>query len=103
MFTPNLITRNEIAPSKELKIVWNDDLESIYNLRELRFSCQCALCKHELTGEKLIQFENIPEDINLTKIEQVGNYAIHIIWSDGHSTGFFSYDYLRALIVNSKS
>ena len=28
---------------------------------------------------------------------QVGNYAIQISFSDGHSTGIFSYDYLRTL------
>jgi DUF971 family protein len=28
---------------------------------------------------------------------QVGNYAVQISFSDGHSTGIFSYDYLRTL------
>jgi DUF971 family protein len=28
---------------------------------------------------------------------QVGNYAIQISFNDGHSTGIFSYDYLRTL------
>jgi len=28
---------------------------------------------------------------------QVGNYAIQINFNDGHSTGIFSYDYLRTL------
>ena len=28
---------------------------------------------------------------------QVGNYAIQISFTDGHSTGIFSYDYLRTL------
>lgn len=27
--------------------------------------------------------------------QQVGNYAIQINFTDGHSTGIFSYDYLR--------
>ena len=27
---------------------------------------------------------------------QVGSYAIQINFSDGHSTGIFSYDYLRS-------
>jgi DUF971 family protein len=27
----------------------------------------------------------------------VGRYALGITWSDGHSTGIFSYDYLRRL------
>jgi len=28
---------------------------------------------------------------------QVGNYAIQINFNDGHSTGIFSYDYLRSM------
>jgi DUF971 family protein len=28
---------------------------------------------------------------------QVGNYAVQISFTDGHSTGIFSYDYLRTL------
>ena len=99
MYTPKLITRNESAPNKELKIIWNNDEEQIYSFRNLRFSCQCALCKHEITGEKLIKIESIPEDINLSKVDPVGNYAIHLVWSDGHSTGIYSYDYLRKLNV----
>ena len=97
MFYPKTITRNEKFPNKELKIVWSDEKESIYKFPELRFACQCAMCKHEFTGEKLIKLENISPDINLIKVEAVGNYAIHIAWSDGHTTGIYSYDYLRRL------
>ncbi len=98
MSTPLTITRNESAPNKELKIVWDDKKESIYSFKMLRYSCQCALCKHEITGEKLIELENIPNDINIKKIEAVGNYAIHIVWSDNHSTGIYSYDYLKKIV-----
>ena len=93
-YSPKLVTRDS---SKALKIVWDDDKECIYNSRKLRFACQCALCRHEMIGNKLIQLESIPEDINLTNIAVVGNYALQFIWSDGHSTGIYSYDYLRKL------
>ena len=93
-FIPKLVTKDSIG---NLKIVWSDDKECIYNLCELRFSCQCALCKHEMTGDKLISLENIPKDINLLKAEVVGNYALHFSWSDNHTTGIYSYEYLRKL------
>ena len=93
-FIPKLVTKDSIG---NLKIVWSDDKECIYNLRELRSNCQCALCKHEMTGEKLISLENIPKDINLVKVEIVGNYALHFAWSDNHTTGIYSYEYLRKL------
>ena len=91
---PKLVTKDSLG---NLKIAWNDEKECIYNLRELRFSCQCALCRHEGTGEKLISLENIPSNINLVKVEIVGNYALHFTWSDNHSTGIYSYEYLRKL------
>lgn len=89
---PKLVTRHS---QKELKIIWNDGKESIYKLRELRAACLCALCKHEITRESLIKLEDISEDINVIKIETVGNYALHFAWSDGHSTGIYSYEHLR--------
>ena len=93
-FIPKLVTKDSL---ENLRIVWNDDKECIYNLRELRANCQCALCKHEMTGEKLISLENISKDINLVKVEVVGNYALHFTWSDSHTTGIYSYEYLRKL------
>jgi len=32
-----------------------------------------------------------------TAAAQVGNYAIRISFSDGHSTGIYSYDHLRSI------
>lgn len=93
-FYPKLVTRDS---NHALKIVWNDEKESIYDFRNLRFNCQCALCKHEMTGDKLIKIEDIPEDINITVGEVVGNYALHFAFSDGHTTGIYSYEYLRKL------
>ena len=36
-------------------------------------------------------------DIEIIKVNPVGNYAIRIVFSDGHSTGIFSWEYLRSL------
>jgi DUF971 family protein len=35
-------------------------------------------------------------DLNLEAIEAVGSYALQFTWSDGHSTGIYSWDWLRA-------
>ena len=94
-FIPRLITRTS---DNELKIVWSDNKQTIFNLRNLRYACQCALCRHEITGKKIVKIDDIPESIDLKKVEVVGNYALHFSWSDGHSTGIYSYDYLRGLV-----
>ncbi len=35
--------------------------------------------------------------VSITKIEPVGNYAARLIFSDGHSTGLFTWNYLAKL------
>jgi DUF971 family protein len=36
-------------------------------------------------------------DVAITQIEPTGNYAIRLIFSDGHETGIFSWEYLHRL------
>jgi DUF971 family protein len=36
-------------------------------------------------------------DVAIVAIEPVGNYAIKIIFDDGHDTGLYTWDYLRQL------
>ncbi len=38
----------------------------------------------------------------MTKIRPVGNYAIAINYSDGHTTGLYSWNYLNYLALNQK-
>ncbi len=40
--------------------------------------------------------------VSIKQIERVGNYAIRIIFDDGHSTGLFSWEYLYDLSINYK-
>ncbi|MBU6297283.1 MAG: DUF971 domain-containing protein [Alphaproteobacteria bacterium] len=37
------------------------------------------------------------EKVKIAAIEPVGNYAIRIVFDDGHDTGFYSWDYLYEL------
>lgn len=37
------------------------------------------------------------EDVSITGIEPVGNYAVRIRFSDGHDTGLYSWDWLHEL------
>jgi len=36
-------------------------------------------------------------DVTIIRIEPVGNYAVKLVFSDGHDTGIFSWGYLRKL------
>jgi DUF971 family protein len=40
------------------------------------------------------------EDVKITAIEAVGNYAVKLVFDDGHDTGIYSWDYLYELGEN---
>lgn len=80
-----------------LLIAWDDGHQSIYAPPELRFACACAECVSELTGARLIRRENIPADIKPQELRPVGRYGFSIQWSDGHSTGIYTFERLREL------
>lgn len=43
-------------------------------------------------GQEVLQVGK--KDVNITKIEPVGNYAVQLTFSDGHDTGIYSWDLL---------
>jgi Mrp family chromosome partitioning ATPase/DUF971 family protein len=59
--------------------------------RELRLKCQCAACVDEFSGHKIIRPESVPEDVYPTRIEEKGNYAVAVVWSDGHRSSVYPY------------
>ena len=82
---------------KEMMIGWQDGHRSLYAYPYLRRSCRCAACVDEWTGEIRLEPEKISEEIKPLQIQPVGNYGIRFNWSDGHSTGIYSFEYLRSL------
>jgi len=42
------------------------------------------------------------ENVNILAIESVGNYAVKLIFSDGHRTGIYSWTTLYTLGINQK-
>lgn len=89
-------TLNQID-HKTLGITWVDGHKSRYTVRTLRLECPCAQCVEEWSRRKIIREENIPLDVIPKKIESVGRYALNILWSDGHSTGIYTFEQLRNL------
>jgi DUF971 family protein len=46
-----------------------------------------------------LDVDSIPDDIAPTAIELCGNYALRIDWSDGHSTGLYTWQRLAEIAV----
>ena len=84
-------------PNGEIGIVWDDGHETYLVSRELRCACPCALCIDEMSGKKILDDSQVRSEIQAQSIEPVGQYGVGFSWSDGHDTGIYTYDALRAM------
>jgi len=81
----------------EITIQWNDGKKSVFNPKELRLHCPCAACVNEMTGQRTLRPESIPQEVRSAGINIVGHYALNFQWSDGHNTGLYGFELLRKL------
>jgi len=77
---------------EELAIRWKDGLETYIRLEDLRRHCPCAVCAGEYGGSPTL----VPDSFVLKSCAPVGGYALQPVWADGHSSGIYSYEYLRS-------
>jgi len=84
----------------ELALVWPDGREDYMLGSFLRARSPSA----ENTGEPdlfgRVSGGEAPRDrtgVSVNRFDRVGNYAVRIVFSDGHSSGIFSWEYLRAI------
>ena len=90
----------------ELAIRWNDGVESFLALERFRRACPCATCGGEpdvLVNISRPDVSYTPASFELTGWQVVGGYALQPRWADGHSTGLYSFQYLRRLTAASSS
>ena len=85
-------------PSRQqLVIKWSDGKESTHNAFDLRVNCPCAMCVQEMTGQRVLDPNSVPKDVWPQSLSPVGRYAINFQWSDGHSSGIYTFELLRKL------
>ena len=84
---------NHMREKGLVRVTWDDLHVGDYPREYLRGYCPCAMCQGH--GGKITFVEGA--ESGLQEISPVGNYAIQFVWSDGHSTGIYTFDYLRAL------
>ncbi|HXM32891.1 MAG TPA: DUF971 domain-containing protein [Chthoniobacterales bacterium] len=90
----------------ELAIQWNDGAESYLPLERLRRACPCASCGGEpdvLGNISRPDVSYTPSSFELLGWEMIGGYALQPRWRDGHSTGLYSFQYLRRLTAAAPS
>ena len=80
-----------------LAVAWHDGLLGKLPYVSLRGQCMCARCVDEITGERIVDVDGIDPAIAINEMSLVGNYALKILWSDGHDTGLYTWEHLRQL------
>ena len=87
-----------------LVIEWDDGQRVAYPLAGLRAACPCAECRlrrdeKDAAASPISLEVHLPPgaSADLRSVEKVGNYALRLIWDDGHAYGIYSWDYLKAL------
>jgi DUF971 family protein len=81
--------------SRVLEIAFDDGKRFELSCEYLRVNSPSAEVRGHGTGQEVLQTGK--RDVNITAIEPVGNYAIKLVFSDGHDTGLYSWDYLYSL------
>lgn len=84
--------------SHVLEIVFDDNTSARLSCEFLRVYSPSAEVRGHGAGQEVLQTGK--EDVNITGIEQVGHYAVKLIFSDGHDTGLYSWEYLYHLAKN---
>jgi DUF971 family protein len=88
-----------------MDIDWKDGHHSHYTFAWLRDACPCATCNEEREGSgRRIGHPAAPKPGALPmykdptrplEVTPIGRYAISFHWNDGHTTGIYSWDFLR--------
>ncbi len=86
------------AEQRRLILTWSDGHESVHPYELLRRHCPCALC----SGEGSVPGQMTPDtplsdvETDLYELKPVGRYGLSPVWGDGHHTGIYTYEKLRA-------
>jgi DUF971 family protein len=92
-------TRVVVREAKDsLLITFSDKQEYSLPAEFLRVHSPSAEVRGHGEGNETLQYGK--RNITIASLEQAGNYALQIIFSDGHDSGIYSWEYLRKLAEN---
>jgi DUF971 family protein len=84
--------------SRLLEIAFADGKHYSLPFEFLRVYSPSAEVRGHGPGQEVLQIGK--KDVEITHIEPVGAYAVQLVFSDGHDSGIYSWDYLYNIGVN---
>jgi DUF971 family protein len=103
------VVKVHVKTGAGVDITWADGHSSHYDFPYLREECPCATCNDERGKKQALAAPAAPGSSTFPPLPMfkpkpraqaatvVGNYAVQISFTDGHSTGIYSYDHLRTI------
>lgn len=86
------------SKSRMLEIHFDDGSEFELSCEYLRVFSPSAEVRGHGPGQEILQLDKVA--VNITAIEPVGNYAVKLVFDDGHNTGLYSWSVLHRLGVD---
>ncbi len=81
--------------SRAVEVAWADGTRYALPFEYLRVYSPSAEVRGHGGGEGKLELAK--ENVQVTKVEPVGFYAVRLHFDDGHDTGLYSWDFLREL------
>jgi len=96
--TPRPVEIKLHQKSRVLEIGFDDGKSYRLSCEYLRVYSPSAEVRGHGPGQEVLQEGK--KEVEIAAIEPVGNYAVKLVFSDGHDTGLYSWDYLYSLGEN---
>ena len=87
--------------SRLMELVFSDGSRFELSYELLRVYSPSAEVRGHGPGQEVLQFGK--RDVDISSLEPSGSYAVQPTFSDGHSTGIYSWDYLYWLGKNRET
>ena len=81
--------------SRLLEISFDDGAQFQLPFEYLRVYSPSAEVRGHGPGQETLQLSK--HEVGITKVEPVGNYALRLVFNDGHDTGLYTWAYLHEL------
>jgi DUF971 family protein len=84
--------------SRALEIAFEDGKRYTLAFEFLRVYSPSAEVRGHGPGQEVLQIGK--KNVEITQVEPVGSYAVQLVFSDGHDSGIYSWDYFYNLGAN---
>ena len=97
--TPTALTVH--SQSRVLEIAFSDGAHFKIPFELMRIYSPSAEVQGHGPGQEILQTGK--REVNVVELEPIGNYAVKPVFSDGHESGLFTWDYLYHLGADQAS